>query len=134
VAELAVLTARGQNGSMRSYRAGGHGLRSGRQHVLDDGGTRLRRCRAATAPAGPWRWAEPGRGEQSAGVGLFAIEMFVTEAGDILVNESVAAGAQLRVTSRMEACRDVAVFEQHLRAVDRIACWATVEPRPARRS
>ncbi len=111
VQEIAVLVARGRDGSVRTYAP--VGLRfNAQQNVLE----------TLVAPAGIER-STARRARRIArraiqtlgGVGLFAVEMFLCEDGRVLINE-ISPRVHNAGHHTIEACA-TSQFEQHLRAI-----------------
>ena len=60
-------------------------------------------------------WQDPSKRETAAGAGVFGVEMFVVEGGELLLNE-VAPRPHNSGHYTIESC-NTSQFEQHLRAV-----------------
>ncbi len=111
VAELAVLVARGRDGSLRSYAP--VGLSFDPQHNI---------LETVVSPA-PIAADVAERAEAIArraidrleGIGLFAVEMFLRPDGELLINE-ISPRVHNAGHHTMEACA-TSQFEQHLRAI-----------------
>ena len=116
--ELAVMVARGQDGSTRCYppvEMVFHG-----ENILD---MLLAPARVAPEVAEAARQLAVDTVEALAGVGIFGIEMFLTEDGALLVNE-VAPRTHNSGHYTIEACM-TDQFEQHLRAITGLPLGAT---------
>lgn len=125
VAELAVLVARGRDGSLRSYAPVGlffdpeHNIletvvapaRIG-QEVAEEAGSIARRAI-----------------ERLEGVGLFAVEMFLRPDGELLINE-ISPRVHNAGHHTMEACV-TSQYEQHLRAITGLPLEDTAQREPA---
>jgi 5-(carboxyamino)imidazole ribonucleotide synthase len=123
--EIAVLVARGRDGDSRCYPAVEMVFRPG-ENVLD--------LLLAPADVSPEIALTAGRlavrtVEALGGVGIFAVEMFLTRDGEILVNE-VAPRTHNSGHYTIEACV-TDQFEQHLRAVIGLPLGATAQLSPA---
>ncbi|WP_462322560.1 5-(carboxyamino)imidazole ribonucleotide synthase [Halochromatium sp.] len=123
--ELAVIVVRGQDGEVRSYEPVEMCFRSG-ANILD---MLLAPARipAATLAAARALAIETVTG--LGGVGIFGIELFLTEAGELLVNE-VAPRTHNSGHYTIEACI-TDQFEQHLRAITGLPLGATDQMIPA---
>ncbi len=123
--ELAVMVARGQDGATVAYPPVEMCMRPA-ENILDillaparvDAETAAEACRLAVDTV-----------EALAGVGIFGIEMFLTEPGELLVNE-VAPRTHNSGHYTIEACV-TDQFEQHLRAIAGLPLGVTDLLRPA---
>ena len=109
--ELSVLVARGRDGSTQVYPVVEMTVH-GAQNVLD---TLLAPARIPDQVAGKAEAIARRAVEIMDGVGVFGVEMFLTEGGDILINE-IAPRTHNSGHHTIEACV-TDQFEQHLRAV-----------------
>jgi 5-(carboxyamino)imidazole ribonucleotide synthase len=109
--ELAVMVARNTEGECRAYPTVEMCFRAG-ENVLD-----LLLCPAAVSPdiAAEAEALAVRTVEAMAGVGVFGVEMFLTEDGGLLVNE-IAPRTHNSGHHTIEACI-TDQFEQHLRAI-----------------
>ena len=123
--EIAVLVARGTNGETRCYPPVEMTFRTG-ENVLD-----LLLAPAEVAPdtASQAHDLAVRTVEALHGVGVFGVEMFLTEDGDLLVNE-VAPRTHNSGHHTIEACV-TDQFEQHLRAVIGLPLGSTGQLSPA---
>ena len=123
--ELAVIVVRGQDGEVRSYEPVEMCFRPG-ENILD---MLLAPARipAETAAAARHLAIETVTGLE--GVGIFGIELFLTEGGELLVNE-VAPRTHNSGHYTIEACI-TDQFEQHLRAITALPLGATDQMIPA---
>jgi 5-(carboxyamino)imidazole ribonucleotide synthase len=117
--ELAVLVARGQDGVNRCYPPVEMCFHEG-ENVLD---MLLAPARVSAAVADAARRLAVATVEALGGVGVFGVEMFLTEEGGLLVNE-VAPRTHNSGHYTIEACM-TDQFEQHLRAVTGLPLGAT---------
>jgi len=109
--ELAVLVARGRDGTVRTYAPAGLEFNA-ELNVLE---TVVAPARIRNATAGRARRIARRAIEALDGVGLFAVEMFLTEDGELLINE-ISPRVHNAGHHTLEAC-PTSQFEQHLRAV-----------------
>jgi 5-(carboxyamino)imidazole ribonucleotide synthase len=123
--ELAVMVARGQDGATVSYPPVEMVMRPG-ENILD---MLLAPARIDAATADAARRLALDTVEALAGVGIFGVEMFLTAAGDLLVNE-VAPRTHNSGHYTIEACV-TDQFEQHLRAIAGLPLGVTDLLRPA---
>ncbi len=123
--ELAVLVARSAQGELRSYPVVEMQFRPG-ENILD-----LLFAPADLSPEIAEKAQEIARRtvEAFGGVGIFGVELFLTEDQEILVNE-VAPRTHNSGHYTIEACM-TDQFEQHLRAVLRLPLGATDQLCPA---
>jgi 5-(carboxyamino)imidazole ribonucleotide synthase len=107
--ELSVLVARGEDGDCRIYPAA--------ENRHDGGILRLTLVPASVSEATAGRAAERARRAVTAldGVGMFCVEFFSMQAGDLLINE-VAPRPHNSGHYTLDAC-SVSQFEQQVRAV-----------------
>ncbi len=122
--EIAVIVARGADGTCRCYPPVEMGFSD--QNVLD-----LLLAPAAIDAAAAERARDIALKTVQAlnGVGVFGVEMFLTDDGDVLVNE-VAPRTHNSGHHTIEACV-TDQFEQHLRAVLGLPLGSTEQLRPA---
>ncbi len=123
--ELAVIVVRGQDGEVRSYEPVEMCFRSG-ENILDML-LAPARISAETAAAARRLAIETVTGLE--GIGIFGIELFLTEDGELLVNE-VAPRTHNSGHYTIEACI-TDQFEQHLRAITALPLGATDQMIPA---
>jgi 5-(carboxyamino)imidazole ribonucleotide synthase len=109
--ELAVMVARGQDGATRVYPPVEMCMRPD-ENILD---ILLAPARVDTTIAEAARDLAVRTVEALVGVGIFGVEMFLTDAGELLVNE-VAPRTHNSGHYTIEACV-TDQFEQHLRAI-----------------
>ncbi|MBK5930748.1 5-(carboxyamino)imidazole ribonucleotide synthase [Halochromatium salexigens] len=123
--ELAVIVVRGQEGEVRSYDPVEMCFRSG-ENILD---MLLAPARlpAATAAAACRLAIETVTALE--GVGIFGVELFLTQDGELLVNE-VAPRTHNSGHYTIEACI-TDQFEQHLRAITGLPLGVTDQLMPA---
>jgi 5-(carboxyamino)imidazole ribonucleotide synthase len=123
--ELAVMVARGLDGGTVSYPPVEMCMRPA-ENILD---ILLAPARIDAVTADAARRLAVDTVEALAGVGIFGIEMFLTEAGELLVNE-VAPRTHNSGHYTIEACV-TDQFEQHLRAIAGLPLGTTDLLRPA---
>jgi 5-(carboxyamino)imidazole ribonucleotide synthase len=123
--ELAVMVARGQDGATRAYPPVEMVMRPG-ENVLD---MLLAPARVDAAIAAAARKLAVDTVKALAGVGIFGVELFLTEAEELLVNE-VAPRTHNSGHYSIEACV-TDQFQQHLRAITGLPLGATDLMRPA---
>jgi 5-(carboxyamino)imidazole ribonucleotide synthase len=123
--ELAVIVVRGQDGEVRSYAPVEMCFRPG-QNILD---LLLAPARVAAGVAEAARALATRTVTALDGVGIFGVEMFLTAAGELLVNE-VAPRTHNSGHYTIEACI-TDQFEQHLRAITGLPLGATDQLMPA---
>lgn len=123
--ELAVMVARGQNGEVRTYsvaemifdpRSNALDILLAPARIDDQLASRARSLAAQTATA-------------CSAVGIFGVEMFLTESGELLINE-VAPRPHNSGHYTIEACR-TSQYEQHLRAISGLPLGLTDQHTPA---
>lgn len=117
--ELAVMVARGQDGDTRCYPPVEMCFRAG-ENILD---LLLAPARIPAELAAAAQRLAIDTVEALAGVGIFGIELFLTPAGELLVNE-VAPRTHNSGHYTIEACM-TDQFEQHLRAITGLPLGAT---------
>jgi 5-(carboxyamino)imidazole ribonucleotide synthase len=117
--ELAVMVARGQDGATASYPVVEMCMRPD-ENVLD---LLIAPARIDAATAAAARQLAVHTVEALMGVGIFGVEMFLTESGELLVNE-VAPRTHNSGHYTIEACT-TDQFEQHLRAITGLPLGAT---------
>ncbi|WP_058556512.1 5-(carboxyamino)imidazole ribonucleotide synthase [Thiohalocapsa sp. ML1] len=117
--ELAVMVARGQDGGTVAYPVVEMCMRPA-ENVLD---LLIAPARIDAATAAAARRLAVDTVEALMGVGIFGVEMFLTEAGELLVNE-VAPRTHNSGHYTIEACT-TDQFEQHLRAIAGLPLGAT---------
>jgi 5-(carboxyamino)imidazole ribonucleotide synthase len=123
--ELAVIVARGMDGSMVTYQpASMHFCPVG--NILDTVCAPAAISRDLAARA--MRLAE-GIVDRLEGVGVFSIEMFLTREGTLLINE-ISPRVHNAGHLSLEAC-ETSQFEQHLRAVTGMPLRSSAQHRPA---
>ena len=123
--ELAVMVARGLDGGIVAYPPVEMCMRPA-ENILD---ILLAPARIDAATAAAARQLAVDTVEALAGVGIFGIEMFLTELGELLVNE-VAPRTHNSGHYTIEACV-TDQFEQHLRAIAGLPLGVTDLMRPA---
>lgn len=123
--ELAVMVARGRDGEMRTYpvaemifdpRSNALDLLLAPARISDELAARARALAARTA-------------EACGAVGIFGVEMFLTQDGELLINE-VAPRPHNSGHYTIEACR-TSQYEQHLRAIAGLPLGLTDQHTPA---
>lgn len=117
--ELAVMVARGQDGTTVSYPVVEMCMRPD-ENVLD---LLIAPARIDAATAAAARRLAVDTVEALMGVGIFGVEMFLTASGELLVNE-VAPRTHNSGHYTIEACT-TDQFEQHLRAIAGLPLGAT---------
>jgi 5-(carboxyamino)imidazole ribonucleotide synthase len=117
--ELAVMVARGQDGETRCYPVVEMAVHAD-ENILD---LLLAPARIPAAVAATARRLAMDTVDALAGVGIFGVEMFLTQDGGLLVNE-VAPRTHNSGHYTIEACM-TDQFEQHLRAVVGLPLGAT---------
>ncbi len=123
--ELAVMVARGQDGATCTYPAVEMRMRPG-ENMLD---MLLAPARVDAAIAQAAQDLALATVEALAGVGIFGVELFLTETNQLLVNE-VAPRTHNSGHYTIEACL-TDQFEQHLRAITGLPLGSTDLLRPA---
>jgi 5-(carboxyamino)imidazole ribonucleotide synthase len=111
VQEIAVLVARGRDGTVRTYAPVSLAFNA-ELNVLE---TVIAPARIRASTAGRARRIARRAIETLDGVGLFAVEMFLCEDGRLLINE-ISPRVHNAGHHTLEACT-TSQFEQHLRAV-----------------
>lgn len=123
--ELAVVTARAAAGHVVSYPPVAMRFR-GEANILD---TVISPAPVAESVARRAEQLAHRIVEQLDGVGVFAVEMFATESGEVLVNE-ISPRVHNAGHLTAEACA-TSQFEQHLRAVTGMPLGSAAQARPA---
>ncbi|MBK5938682.1 5-(carboxyamino)imidazole ribonucleotide synthase [Halochromatium roseum] len=123
--ELAVIVVRGQDGEVRSYQPVEMCFRSG-ENILD---MLLAPARISPETAAAARRLAVETVTGLEGVGIFGVELFLTEDAALLVNE-VAPRTHNSGHYTIEACI-TDQFEQHLRAITGLPLGATDQLIPA---
>ncbi|WP_295881111.1 5-(carboxyamino)imidazole ribonucleotide synthase [uncultured Thiohalocapsa sp.] len=123
--ELAVMVARGQDGATCAYPPVEMRMRPG-ENMLD---MLLAPARVEASIAAAARDLAVATVQALAGVGIFGVELFLTQGGELLVNE-VAPRTHNSGHYTIEACV-TDQFEQHLRAITGLPLGATDLVRPA---
>jgi 5-(carboxyamino)imidazole ribonucleotide synthase len=125
VAELAILVARGGDGEVRCYDPVALRFEPD-HHILDQV---LAPAVLAPALADRCRSLACATVQALGGVGVFALELFLTPADEIIINE-ISPRVHNAGHLSLEACR-TSQFEQHIRAVAGLALGSTELERPA---
>ena len=123
--ELAVIVARGEDGEVRPYAPVEMVFRPG-ENILE---MLLAPARVPAPVAEAARRLATATVTALGGVGIFGVEMFLTEAGELLVNE-VAPRTHNSGHYTIEACM-TDQFAQHLRAITGLPLGATDQLAPA---
>ena len=125
VAELAVLVARGRDGSLCSYAP--VGLFFDPEHNILE--TVVAPARVAPEVAEQAGTIARHAIERLEGVGLFAVEMFLRPDGELLINE-ISPRVHNAGHHTMEACH-TSQYEQHLRAITGMSLGDVEQREPA---
>ncbi|WP_084417706.1 5-(carboxyamino)imidazole ribonucleotide synthase [Chrysiogenes arsenatis] len=123
--ELAVMVARTKSGEVRTYPVA-EMIFDSRSNALD---ILLAPARIDDQLASRARSLAKQTAEACGAVGIFGVEMFLTQDGDILVNE-VAPRPHNSGHYTIEACR-TSQYEQHLRAISGLPLGLTDQHTPA---